>query len=196
MSFNAEQRRFNWIHAYCEAMRLALVNEMTGGNPTQVTTCHHLGQTTCAWWLATLSRDEELRRWLAHRRGRGCYWSALLLHDFYYLYDLEAELWGANLAQFLDCTRPDQQVALEPFRLVLLFYLTERALKLLLAHLGFLNYEHNKHSHARIRAAAYAHLFEQARLARWFPFPFNLTALSRRLAHGQADYERHAAYKF
>jgi len=28
MSFTAEQRRFNWIHCYCEAIRPALVNEL------------------------------------------------------------------------------------------------------------------------------------------------------------------------
>jgi hypothetical protein len=196
MSFNAEQRRFNWIHAYCEAMRLALVNELTEGQPARIATLPQLGESACAWWLAMLAGDEELRRWLAHKRGRGCYWSALLAHDFYYLYDLEAELWGANVAQFLDCTRPNQQVALEPFRFVLLFYLIERALKLLLAHLGFLNYELGKHSHARIREGAYAYLFEQAHLARWLPFPFNLTALSRRLVHGYTDFIRHAGYKF
>lgn len=194
MSFNTEQRRFNWIHAYGEAMRLALVNELTGGQAGRISTFQQLAGAECAWWRVTLSGDEELRRWLAHKRGRGCYWSVLLAHDFYYLYDLEAELWGANPAQFLDCTRVDQQVALEPFRLVLLFYLVERALKLLLAHLGFLNYEQSNHSHARIREAAYAHLFEQSHLARWLPFPFNLTALSKRLVHGHADYLRHAGY--
>lgn len=194
MSFNTEQRRFNWIHAYGEAMRLALVNELAGGQAVPITTFPQLVLAECVWWQTTLHNDSELRRWLAHKRGRGCYWSVLLAHDFYYLYDLEAELWGAAPAQFLDCTKVDQQVALEPFRLVLLFYLVERALKLLLGHLGFLNYEQDNHSHARIREAAYTHLFEPPHLARWLPFPFNLTALSRRLVHGQADYLRHAAY--
>lgn len=196
MSANAEQRRFNWIHFYCDAMRWAVVNELAGGHYAQITTFQHLSAAECAWWLTTLSGDAELRRWLAHKRGRACYWSSLLAHDFYYLYDLEAELWGANFNQFLDCTRVDHAVALEPFRFVLLFYLTERALKLMLAHLGFLNYEQANHSHARIRDAAYNHFFEQAHLARWFPFPFNLTALSKRLVHGHADYVRHAGYSF
>lgn len=196
MSFNAEQRRFNWIHAYNEAMRLALVNELAGGQAGSIITFQQLAGAECSWWQGALTSDEELRRWLAHKRGRGCYWSVLLAHDFYYLYDLEAELWGANPAQFLDCTQVDQQVGLEPFRLVLLFYLVERALKLLLAHFGFLNYEQGNHSHARIRDAAYHHLFQPPHLARWLPFPFSLTALSRRLVHGQADYLRHAAYHF
>lgn len=195
MSFNAEQHRFHWIHCYCEAMRLALVNELTGGQPAQIGRFHTLMEKELAWWLAQLAGQPDLRRWLAHKRGRGCYWSPLLSHDFYYLYDLEAELWGANLNQFMDSAGVNQQAALEPFRFVLLFYLTERALKLLLVHLGFLQYEQQNHSHARIREAAYTHLFEQTRLARWLPFPFNLTALSRRLVHGQEDYARHAAYR-
>jgi len=116
--------------------------------------------------------------------------------DFWYLYDLEAELWGANFDRFLDRNAISDDVALEPFRFVLLFYLIERALKLLLAHLCFLDYELGNLSHARIRDAAYAHLFERECLARWFPFPFNLAALTHRLVHGDADCLRHRAYGF
>ena len=36
MGFNAEQHRFNWIHFYCEGMRLALVNELSGGQPARI----------------------------------------------------------------------------------------------------------------------------------------------------------------
>ena len=32
MSANAEQRRFNWIHFYCDAMRWAVVNELVDGH--------------------------------------------------------------------------------------------------------------------------------------------------------------------
>lgn len=193
MTFTAEQHRFNWIYCYCDAMRWAIVNELSGGRYHRVTTFQHLAEAECAWWLSALSQQNDLRRWLAHKRGRGCYWSPLLAYDFFYLYDLEAELWGANLHQFLDHTRANE-VALEPFRFVLLFYLTERAFKVWLAHLGFFDYEQAVLSHARLRELAYAHLFEQARLGRWFPFPFNLTALSKRLVHGQADHTRHLSY--
>lgn len=196
MSFTAEQRRFNWIYCYCDALRLALVNEVAEGRYTRLTTFQQLAGAEASWWRTTLADDEELRRWLAHKRGRSCYWSPLLACDFYYLYDLEAELWGPDFRRFLNQTRPDSAVTLEPFRFVLFFYLAERALKLMLAHLGFLNYEQAKASHARIRDAAYNHFFEQARLARWFPFPFNLTALSRRLVCGHDDWRRHQDYRF
>lgn len=196
MSFTAEQRRFNWIHCYCDALRWALVNELTAGRYTRIVTFQQLAEAEVAWWQATLSADDELQRWLAHKRGRSCYWSPLLSYDFCYLYDLEAELWGIDFQRFLDQTHPDPTVVLEPFRFVLFFYLTERALKLMLAHLGFLNYEQVKPSHARIRDAAYNHLFEQTHLARWFPFPFNLTALSKRLVHGHADWLRHQRHRF
>lgn len=196
MSFTAEQRRFNWIHCYCDALRWAFVNELTAGDYTRIATFQQLAGAEVAWWRTTLANDSELRRWLAHKRGRSCYWSPLLAYDFFYLYDLESELWGADFQRFLDQTRPDQLVALEPFRFVLFFYLTERALKLMLAHLGFLPYEQAKPSHARIRDAAYSYLFAQTFLARWFPFPFNLTALSKRLVHGHNDWLRHQRYPF
>ncbi|MFN8458225.1 MAG: hypothetical protein U0401_26835, partial [Anaerolineae bacterium] len=173
----------------------AIVNELSGGRYHRVTTLQHLAEAECSWWLSILNQQDDLRRWLAHKRGRACYWSPLLAYDFFYLYDLEAELWGANLHQFLDHTRANE-LALEPFRFVLLFYLTERALKLWLAHLGFFDYEQTSLSHARLRDLTYAQLFEQARLGRWFPFPFNLTALSKRMVHGQADYTRHLSYTF
>jgi hypothetical protein len=195
MSFTAEQHRFNWIHGYCDAMRWALLNELTQGHYSRIAAFQHLAQAESAWWQNNLLQDEELRRWLAHKRGRACYWSALLVHDFFYLYDLEAELWGANFDQFLDHSRANE-VALEPFRFVLLFYLTERALKLMLAHLGFLNYEQTNLSHARIREAAYTYMFGPTHLGRWFPFPYNLGTLSKRLVHGQQDHLRHLNYTF
>lgn len=194
MSFNTEQRRFNWIHFYCEAMRWALVNELAAGHHAQLTTFQHLSEAECHWWLHRLQTDPDLARWLAGKRGRGCYWSPVFLHDFCYLYDLEAELWGPNFDAFLDRTQASQAIALEPFRFVLLFYLLERGLKLMLAHLGLLNYEQTNLSHARIRDAAYYHLFGQTGLGRWWPFPFNLTALTSRLVHGQADWQRHCGY--
>jgi len=195
MSISDEQRRFNWIHLYCDALRWALVNEVTAGNYGEIVTFQDFVDSLCEWWLVIL-QDNDLRRWIAAKRGRGCYWSPLISCDFRYLYDLEAELWGANFERFLDRNVINKDVALEPFRFVLLFYLIERALKLALAHLRFLNYEQEKLSHARIRDAAYAHLFEGEQLARWFPFPFNLAALTNRFIHGNADCSRHQGYRF
>lgn len=195
MSVSNEQRRFNWIHLYCDALRWALVNEVTAGNYREIVTFQDIVNGLRRWWLVVLPND-DLRRWVAAKRGRGCYWSSVLSCDFWYLYDLEAELWGANFDRFLDRNAISDDVALEPFRFVLLFYLIERALKLLLAHLCFLDYELGNLSHARIRNAAYAHLFERECLARWFPFPFNLAALTHRLVHGDADCLRHRAYGF
>lgn len=196
MSLSHEIRRFNWIRIYCDAMRWALVNELTAGHYARIATFQTLIETEGQWWLERLTRDEELRHWLAHKRGRGCYWSPEMRHDFFYLYDLEAELWGANFAHFLDCTVEHKDTGLEPFRLVLLFYLVERSLKLLLGHLRFLNYDEPKHSHAHIRETAYTHLFGRTHLARWVPFPYNLTALSKRLVHGHDDTLRHLRYGF
>jgi hypothetical protein len=65
-----------------------------------------------------------------------------------------------------------------------------------LAHLNFLDYERRDLSHARIRKLAYAHFFEQECLAHWFPFPFNLVALTNRLVHGDVDCSRHQRYSF
>jgi hypothetical protein len=50
MSFTAEQRRFNWIYCYCDALRLALINEVTRGHYLQVTTFQHLVGAEADWW--------------------------------------------------------------------------------------------------------------------------------------------------
>ena len=195
MHIGAEQRRFSWIHLYCDALRWALVNEVTAGNYYQIIKFQDLVNALCEWWLFAL-QDGDLRQWIAAKRGRGCYWSPLITCDFWYLYDLEAELWGVNFERFIDRTADNDVLAMEPFRFVLLFYLIERAVKLMLAHLRFVNYESGQISHARIRKAAHDHFFERDRLARWFPFPFNLAALTHRLVHGNADFSRHQGYGF
>ena len=195
MSITEEQRRFNWIHLYCDALRWTVVNEVTYGEYWRVEKFQDLADGLCQWWLNAL-QDNELKQYINSKRGRGCYWSPLLQFDFWYLYDLEAELWGANFDQFVGRDVPDGNIALEPFRFVLLFYLIERGLKLVLAHLGFLDYEQSNLSHARIRDAGYSHLFEQESLSRWFPCPFNLSALTNRIDCGASDFARHQAYSF
>jgi hypothetical protein len=195
MSIGEEQRRFNWIHLYCDALRWAVVNEVADGEYQQIVEFQDVVNGLCCWWSDTL-QDGDLKQYIRSKRGRGCYWSSLLQYDFCYLYDLETELWGANFDQFVSRDAPNDKVALEPFRFVLLFYLVERQLKLILAHLFYLNYEQRNFSHARIRDAGYAHLFEQERLARWFPYPFNLCALTNRLDSGANEHSQHGGYGF
>jgi hypothetical protein len=189
----SDQRRFTWIHLFIDAMRLGLVNEITGGSYRRISNIQDVEDGICDHWNAFLD-DALLRQWLVAKRGRGLYWSGLMQRDLFYLYDLEAELWGFNYVKYLDQTSPDEDVQLEPFRFVLLFYLVERSIRLFLGHLKFLDYTSSAISHSKIRNSLYTHLFDQDVLIRWFPFPFNLSALTTRVVTNNYDFCRHKDY--
>jgi len=196
MSIYEAERRFTWIHLYCDAVRWAISNELTNGSYDRILYVQDLIYAAVDWWVSALQHDTDLRRWIAVKRGHGCYFSPLLSGDFCYLYDLESELWGTNWHLYINRRSVNDGVTLEPFRMVLLFYLVERAMKLLLAHLRFLDYERNDITHSAIRERAFEALFGHHQMARWMPFPLNLTALTTRVDHGGTDFDHHRSCGF
>jgi hypothetical protein len=60
MSLSHEIRRFNWIRIYCDAMRWALVNELTAGRYGRITTFQTLVEMEGQWWLERLSRPPPM----------------------------------------------------------------------------------------------------------------------------------------
>jgi hypothetical protein len=189
------EKRFNWISLYCDALKWGIVNEVAEGNYGAIIDLSNFYEHFCSWWRQQLS-DPLLQKYIVRKRSRSLDNSSPLNYDLCYLYDLESELWGASSSDFMDWRRPDGPIPLEPFKFVLMFYLIERAQKLLLSFFRFLNYESKSITHKTIRDSGFNHFFNHEQLATWIPFPFNLSSLSTRITNGQADIERHKTYDF
>ena len=195
MNIHSSEKRYNWISLYCDALKWGIVNEVTQGDYQNIQDLGNLTNYLLNWWKHQLG-DQTLQNRIIRKRSGGLNNSSLIDLELCYLYDLEAELWSPNFSHFIDWYKPEVPTPLEPFKFVLLFYIVERAQRLLLSHLRYLNYEERSISHKTIRDCGFTHLYDQERLATWIPFPFNLTSLTTRITHGQADLARHRTYTF
>lgn len=191
-----EERRFNWIYLYLDAIRWSIVNEVSSGDFRQIVTIQDLLNAKNEWWINQLRSDVELQRWLKVKQSHGCSFLPAMRSDLHYIYDLEAELWGANWDKYFDWRTTDHGVYVEPFRMVALFYLIERILKLFLSFLKFYNYQRKDTSHATLRNVTFDSFFGTHKMNRWLPHPFNLTANTSNIKQGDESHQRHKAYSF
>jgi len=196
VTWTRENQRFSWVHGYLDASRWALLYECTRGDPYRINHIHDFGELLIQWWCKRVSTERGLQQWLRKKRSRG-----LNLFDqsteFFYLYDLESELWGREEEILcFQARRPECEVTiLEPFRFVHLFYLIERGVRLFLYVLRATNIQPNKITHTHIRDDAYA-VFFHTDFRHALPYPWNLSALTRRLLQGREDHRRHQHYTF
>lgn len=192
-----EERRFNWIYLYLDAIRWGVVNDVSSGDFRQIVTIQDLLNAKNESWINQIRSDNELQKWLKSKQSHGCSFSPLMRSDLHYIYDLEAELWGANWDKYFDWRTTDHNVYIEPFRMVALFYLMERTLKLFLSFLKFYDYQRKDTSHATLRNATFDAFFKiHNKMEKWIPYPFNLTANTSRIKRGDADQQRHKTYSF
>ncbi len=191
-----EERRFNWIYCFLDATRWGLLNEVTQGNYRQIFSIQDLLSRSVVWWVDQIKNDPDLQRWLKCRQSHGCYFSQTMRSDLHYVYDLEAELWGSNWNLYCDWHSTTQGIFFEPFRMVGLFYLIERQIKLLLSFIRLYDYEQKNTTHGKLRNALYRALFEQMNLSRWFPYPFNIATITRRLSKSESSHAQHEGFDF
>lgn len=191
-----EERRFNWIYFYLDATKWGLLNEVTEGNHEQVFTIQETTDALNNWWMKNLRSNLDLQKWLHDKQSHGCTFYPQMRTDLHYIYDLEAELWGANWNLYCDRQKTDNGVYFEPFRLVLLFYLIERQLKVFLSFLRYYDYNRDDTSHSKLSKAAFKAFFTEAQMSHWLPYPFNLTALTNRIKRGDSAHFRHESYTY
>ncbi|RKY99513.1 MAG: hypothetical protein DRQ10_06055 [Candidatus Hydrothermota bacterium] len=100
-----------------------------------------------------------------------------------------------NFEEFLNFKSKAVNIPLEPFRLILLFYLIERALKLMLRYFKYLTTEDKNLTHSKIRDTVYQKFFDNSKglIAKFdaLPFPFNLSVLDKSIEHGEEDLQYH-----
>ena len=191
-----EERRFNWIYLYLDAIRWGIVNEVSSGDFQKIVTIQDLLNTENEWWTNKILSDNELQKWLKIKQSHGCTFLPIMRSDLHYIYDLEAELWGANWEKYFDWRSTDHGVHVEPFRMVALFYLMERMLKLFLSFLRFYDYQRKDTTHASLRNATADAFFRIHNMKKWLPYPFNLTAITSRIKQGDTEQQRHKTYSF
>ena len=193
--------RIEKISGACDAIRIALLNEFTAGRCQRVHSVNELYGELLEWWERTLGEQCDIKEWLVAHRSGAVGKQVDFVTELCCLYNWESDIWGADYARYIH--RRQQLVSdaltdyFQTFRLVNLFYIVERCLKLLgyAFRLGPLTYR----THRSLRDKAHSWLFEatsgRPALANGFPFPFNVAANTVHVVQGRDHLERHHGYK-
>ncbi len=187
----AEEFRFNWIYAFVDATRWAITHELTGGNSHTINLFGELHESLCAWWETRVRTEAQLQRNIrAIRSGYGTAIQAPLGPSIRYCLDLEAELWGPDVANYVDRRQLAASTHVEVFKFVDGFYVFEQAIVNLLIAI--------RHAvpttHWATRQALWSLLFGSRQFQVGWPFPLTMTADPRHVVVGQAEVNTHRGY--